>query len=62
MYGYYRYKRVLHINCQKCPILLLFLWLHCKNKKSAAHSEKKQELFCILTVIAYLSLKCLGVV
>lgn len=56
MYGYYRYKRVLHINCQKCPILLLFLWLHCKNKTSAAHSEKKQEL------IAYLSLKCLGVV
>lgn len=45
---------------KKCPILLLFLWLHCKNKKSAAHSEKKQELFCILTVIAYLSLKCLG--
>lgn len=30
---------------KKCPILLLFLWLHCKNKKSAAHSEKKTGTF-----------------
>lgn len=45
---------------------VLFFCFFCgfivKTKNLQHTVEKKQELFCILTVIAYLSLKCLGVV
>lgn len=46
---------------KKCPILLLFLWLHCKNKK-ICRTLKKTGTFLHFNCYCLSILKCLGVV